>query len=148
MLVKLQGLDSKYGGLIKQDNVQETDAVLYFWYLKRKYLKTETRCCARFCKMTGVRKDVYYKLNGNVPPKCRKIKGKTLARVALGLHITYEEAFMLFLYNAQWLLSDGYEEKAINEVLLKLDTVDWSKYDDERSMALIDEMMATIKEQW
>lgn len=147
MLKKLQELISKYGALIKQDNVQETEAVLYFQYLKHKYLMSEKRCCARFCKMTRVGKDVYYELNGNVQVKMKSIKIKTLAQVAWGLHLTYEEAFMLFWYNGVTLLSDTHITQAINKGLLKLDTVDWSKYNEEGSMALFDEMMAEIEEQ-
>lgn len=145
--MKLQELISKYGELIKQDNVQETDAVLYFWYLKKKYLKSEKRCCARFCKMTGVGKDVYYELNGNLQTKMKSIKAKTLAQVAWGLRLTYEEALMLFWYNEINLLCDKYASQAMNNGLLKLDTVDWSKYNEEGSMALFDEMMAEIEEQ-
>jgi len=146
MLEKLPNLLSKYGGINNSHTGYGTECSKYFEYLREKYMGSKKDSRTVFTKMTNVQKDAYYELCGNVH-KLKTTREKTLAQVACGLRLTYEEAFMLFYYNGKNLLCDNPFYQAMNNELLKLDTVDWTKLNEEGSMVLFSKMMEPFEGQ-
>lgn len=139
MLEKLPYLYSKYGGIIKSFDANGEDYVVYFLYLKHKYMGENENSRSTFLEMTKVNKDIYYELCGNTQ-NVKQIKPKTLAQVAFGLRMSYEEAVMLFLYHGVYIFTDKPYHQAIHKVLEKLDTTDWSTKNDEGGMALLSDL--------
>lgn len=128
MLMELPNLLRKYP---LNDAVGCSDGQKYFnKYIAPRYLKKESRAQRDFCAKTGLGKYVYQELRGVRP--LYKIKGEdTLLRVAFGLRLTSEEAFMLFLYSGRIVIFNDPLWSAIYLIILELDNIrsDMNKVD-------------------
>lgn len=123
MLEKLPDLISKSICVLKNINYGYSDSHrLFNEVLIPKYLENESRYQKEFCVKTLLNHNVFQELRGNK----KEMKPKTdltLLKVAFGLGITYEEAFLLFCYNGRFLLTDDPYMGTINEILLELDNL-------------------------
>ena len=145
MQEKLPSLLKTYGGNRKAYSGNISDASAHFMYLCEKYMGEDKDRYSVFVEKTKVNKGVYYELRGDTQ-KLKSKKEITLVRVVFGLRTSYEEAFMLFHYCGKNLLCDDPYIQKLNNELLKLDTVDWSKKNGEGSMVLSDAILRAINE--
>ena len=121
MLEKLPDLINKSRCALENTKTGYSDAHrLFNEVIIPKYLENESRYQKEFCTKTLLDHNVFQELRGNKKEKKPK-KDLTLLKVAFGLGITYEEAFLLFCFNGKFLLTDDPYMGAINEILLELD---------------------------
>ena len=121
MLEKLPDLISKSICALKKTGPGYSDAHrLFNEVLIPKYLENESRYQKDFCTKTLLDHKVFQELRGNKKEKKPKTD-ITLLKVAFGLGVTYEEAFLLFCYSGKFLLTDDPYMGALNDILLELD---------------------------
>lgn len=140
MLEKLPDLKRK---MCELDDINVGYSYTHRFFFKciiPRYLENEKRYQAEFMKKTGLGKDVFQELRGG--KKEAKLKREaTLLKMAFGLGVSYEEAFLLFWFSGKNLLTDDPVMGGINKILLELDKDSTKSLKPCKRLALLGDLM-------
>ena len=112
----------------------------FFKCIIPRYMENEERYQSEFCKKTNLGKDVFHELRGGRKETILK-REATLLKVAFGLGVSYEEAFLLFWFSGKNLLTDDPIMGGINLILLELDKDSTKSLKPCMRLALLGDLM-------
>ena len=112
----------------------------FFKCIIPRYLENENSYQAEFMSKTGLGKDVFQELRGGKKEVMLK-REATLMRLAFGLGVSYEEAFLLFWFAGKNLLTDDPIMGGINKILLELDSDRTKRLKPCKRLALLGDLM-------